>query len=70
MAVVMGGAIAAAVVIIMDGGEVAAITTAGRVAGIAAGIKPHTRRGRLSRRPLSFLLTTKRQAADTTRGEA
>jgi hypothetical protein len=43
MAVVMGGAIAAVAVTIMDGGAVV----------IAAGIKIHTQRGRLGWRPLS-----------------
>jgi hypothetical protein len=50
----MAGGIAAAVVITMVGVEVVAITTADRAVGIAVGIKPYTRRGRLSRRPLSF----------------
>src|SRR4030081_1385183 len=50
----MAGGIAAAVVITMVGVEVVAITTAGRAVGIAVGIKPFTRRGRLSLWPLSF----------------
>ena len=44
MAVVMGGAITAVAVTIMDGGTVV----------IAAGIKTHTQRGRLSWRPVNL----------------
>ena len=53
---VMAGGIAAAVVITMVGVgvEVVAITTAGCAVDIAVGIKPYTRGGRLSWRPLSF----------------
>jgi hypothetical protein len=43
MAVVMDGAIAAVAVIIMDGVEVAAITTVGGAVVIAAGIETHKR---------------------------
>jgi hypothetical protein len=45
--VAMGGAIMAGGVTIMDGGEVAAITMAGRAVVIAAGIKPAAKTGRL-----------------------
>jgi hypothetical protein len=48
MAVVMGGAITAVAVTIMDGGAVV----------IAAGIKNHTQRGRLSWLPLSVWTLT------------
>ena len=45
MAVVMGGAIGGAVTI-MDGGAVAAITTAGRALVVAVGIRTDVGRGR------------------------
>jgi hypothetical protein len=63
MAVAMGGAIAAVGVTTMVGGEVAAITTAGRAVVIAAGIKIHTRSGRLSWRPLHLMPRVPRGAA-------